>query len=610
MATVTTKQRSIKYLARDFESYKRELIEHLRVYFPDTVQDFNESHVGVMLLELMAFMGDNLSFYLDRRFEESFTETAREIKSLAKHAKQLGFKPFGRTSAVGTVSGYLKVPAILQEGRTVPNIRYAGIVKKGAKLKGKNGQNYETTSDADFGTVDITDRSKVQVADVDSTTGSPKSYVLRLNDIPVKAGTTKTTTVTVTGYQAFRKIVLPDEDVLDIISVKDSEGNEWYEVDYLAQDTIFQSVVNDGEDATNVPYVLKLRTVPYRFVAGYDISTNKTSMFFGTGDAQTLDGDLIPDLGDLSLPLFGRDSFSGFSLDPQNFLKTRTLGLAPVNTVLTIQYRIGGGIATNLASTELNSVVEIEFDVGDSSLSAASVNEVKNSFEVLNTTPIQGGKEKPSVEELRQLISAFFAAQDRVVTAPDFVARSLSMPARFGSMFRVNGKPSVLNKNAVELYVLSRDSAGIVSTAPQVLKQNLKTYLGKYRMMTDAIEILDGKVINIAVEFAILVTSKASKSETLVSCISALKDFFKIDVWQMNQPINPTEIIAMLAEIPGVLTVADLQFINKVAVIDGRQYSNTSYNISTNTKNGIVYCTENAIFEVRYPGKDIRGVAR
>lgn len=610
MATTTTKKRDIKYLNRDFESFKRDFIEHLRIYFPDTVQDFNESSSGMLLLELAAFMGDNLSFYLDRRFQETFTETAREAKNLFKHAKQLGFKTFGKTAATGELDAFLKIPATTVNSVLVPDVNYAGITKRGAKLKSKTGVSFETTADVDFSTVDITNNLFVQPGDLDPTTNSPVNFVLRKPETPVKAGETKSATFAVGGYQAFRKITLSDKDVIEIISMTDSEGNDWFEVDFLAQDTIFSSVANAGDDATEVPFVLKLKSVPFRFVSEYDVATNKTALIFGTGDAQEFDGDLIPDLGDISLPLFGKDAFSELFLDPQNFLKVKTLGLAPTNTTLTISYRVGGGEETNVGSQELDTVVESVFDVGDSTLNAATVKDVANSFEVLNFNPIQGGKEQLTNDEIRQLIAAHFATQNRMVTTPDFVVRALSMPAKFGSVFRANAKVSALNKNAVELVVLSKDSSGIVTIAPSDLKENLKKYLGRFRMMTDAIEILDGEIINLSIDFDILSSPDVNNSEVLANCIDALKEFFEIDKWQINQPINQTDIITLLAGVPGVLSVARLTFKNNVSIEDGRQYSTTSHNFKKNTQNGIIYSKENAIFEVKFPNKDITGLVK
>lgn len=614
MATITQKTRSLKYLSRDFESFKRDLIEYLRVYFPDTINDFSESSVGMMFTEIPSFIGDNLSFYLDKRVGETFTETAREAKMMARHARQLGFKPFGKTSAVGVIDGYLKVPAININQNIVPDMRYAGIIARGAKLKSKSGKTYETLVDADFSTVwdgtGTPPATLVAVADRDSVTKQPKTFVLKKTNIDVKAGETKTTTFSVGAYKAFLKLTFSDDDVLEVLSVVDSERNIWYEVDYLAQDTIFDGVPNTGNDATEVPYVLKLRSVPYRFITEYNISTNKTSMIFGTGDAQSFDGELIPDLGDLALPLYGKNTFTDFSIDPQNFLKTRTLGLAPTNTQLNVSYRVGGGIDTNVGSGEINSVVGSTFELGDSTLDASTVRDVGNSFAVLNAAPIQGGRDALTLDELRQLIPASFSAQSRVVTPPDFIVRALSMPSRFGSVFRANAKLNPLNNNSVELIVLSKDSSGNVTLAPNDLKNNLKTYFSRFRMMTDALEIMDGSIINVAVNFSVLTNPDFNKTEVVANCIDSLQNYFKIDNFQLNQPINLTDIYVLLADIPGVLSVIDLNILNRVGLFEGRNYSTTSFNISKNTKNGIIYGMENSIFSVAYMNKDISGVAK
>ena len=606
MATNYQKKRNIKYLNRDFDSYKRDLIEHFKIYFGDTVQDFNESSIGMQLTELVAFMGDNLSYYLDRKVDESFLETAREKKNIFKHAKQLGFKAFGKTSAVGVVDGYIKVPAITTDALISPDLRYAGTIKRGAKLKSNSGETYETLVDADFSTSDVS----IEVAERDSSTGQPKTYALRKEAIDVKAGETKTATFSIGAYAPFTKITISEDDVLEVLSVTDAEGNKWYEVDYLAQDTVFDGVANTSADAANVPYVLKLRSVPYRFVTEYNIDTNRMSLVFGTGDAQNFDGELIPDLGELALPLYGKDSFTDFFLDPQNFLKTRTMGLAPVNTTLYVSYRVGGGAKTNAGAGEVSTVSNSTFDVADSTLSTSVIKDIAGSFSVLNPRPVQGGKDEMTIDEIKSLVAANFAAQGRLVTAEDFVIRTLSMPAKFGSVFRAATKSSAINKNAVELIILSKDSNGYVTVAPLDLKKNIKTYLSRFRMMTDSIEELDGEIINLAVNFGVLSSPDFIKSEVLSNCIIALQEYFAIDRWQIGQPINLTSIYALLAAIPGVLSVIELKFINRVGNYDNRTYSNTQHNISENTENGIIYCKENAIFEIKFLGKDIIGSAR
>ena len=610
--TVTTKQRKISYLNQDFESFKKDLIEHVRVYFPNDYNDFNESSVGVMLIELMAFMGDNMSFYLDKRFNEVFIDTARERKNVLKHAKQLGFKTsiFGKAAATGKIDAFIRVPAITQNEKIEADMRYAGKAKKGTKVTGTNGKTYEILEDIDFSTIDPNDANLVVVAETDQDTKQPTFFALKKKDADIKAGETKTTTFSVGGYQSFLKLTLPDDDVLEILNVKDSSGNIWYEVDYLAQDTVFDSVSSTSSDSTSVPFVLKLRSVPYRFITEFNVDTNRMSLIFGTGDSQRFDGELIPDVGDLSLPLLGKDNFSDFTIDPQNFLKTRTLGLAPIDTVLTVRYRVGGGTDTNAGTNQITSVSEIVYEVANSSLSQNIVNDVKNSFSVLNPNPVQGGRDEVSLDEIKHLISANFAAQGRAVTAEDYIVRSLSLPAKFGSVFRANAKAGILNKNSIELIILTKDSNGNPATASNTLKENLKNYLSRFRMLTDSVEILDGDVINIGIDFGILVKPDFNKSEVLGNCILALKDFFDVNKWSIGQPVVLSQLQKLLFDVVGVLTVFDLKISNISGTFDGRVYSSVPYNIDQNTKNGIVYGKDNAIFHILYPLKDIKGFFR
>lgn len=610
-ATNTQKKRAIKYLNQDFDSFKNDIVEnHLKVYFPNTYSDFGESNVGMMLVEVAAFVGDALSFYLDKKFQESFIDSAQEMENIFKHAKMLGFKPFGKTAAFGDVDCFISVPVTGSNGQLLPDMRYAGIAYKGVKCKSKSGQTYETLENADFSTVNINDPTVVAVSNVDPVTKLPTSYALRLQDIAIQAGETKTTSFTVLAYQPFLQLTIPDTDVLEIIQVTDSNGNIWNEVDFLAQDTVFTGIPNTGADSTSVPFVLTLVTVPYRFISSYDVASGQTTLTFGTGDAQALDQDLIPNLGDLSVPAFGKNSFTDFSIDPQNFLRTRTMGLAPVNTVLTVQYRKGGGVLTNAGAQQVNTATNVTFNVGNSTLPQPTVLSVANSFSVLNMEPVQGGADQLSAMEIKQLVSANYAAQARCVTVPDYIARALSMPASFGNIFRAYAKAGQINKNSVELSILALDSFGNVTIASPTLKTNLQTYLGQFRMLTDAVEILDGQIINISVAFNILVAPDYIRTDVLTDCLNQLTNFFLIQNWQIGQPINLTDLNYLIADVAGVVSVYDLQVDNLVGVIDGRQYSQTSYNIQKNTQNNIIYCQENSIFALQYPSKDLVGNAK
>jgi len=258
----------------------------------------------------------------------------------------------------------------------------------------------------------------------------------------------------------------------------------------------------------------------------------------------------------------------------------------------------------------LTNVVEKIFEVGDSSLDTSLSSDVGNSFVVENPKPIVGGKDESSVDEIKALISANFAAQNRCVTAEDFIVRAMSMPTRYGSVFRANVQVNPLNKNAVELVVLAQDANNYIISAPTTLKNNLKKYLNRYRMLTQGIEIIDGKVINLGLNFSIMSNPDFNKTEVLSNCIDALKEYFLIDKWQLAQPINLTDITKLLANIPGVLTVYELTFINKIGTIEGRNYSQYRYNIEENTRNGVIYCDNNTIFEIKFPNCDIKGTSK
>jgi hypothetical protein len=268
------------------------------------------------------------------------------------------------------------------------------------------------------------------------------------------------------------------------------------------------------------------------------------------------------------------------------------------------------GLDTNAGTEEIDTVAEKIFEVSDSALPTATVRDVGNSFLVTNLDAVTGGQDPLDIEEIRQLIPTMFAAQSRLVNSPDFIVRALSLPAKYGSVFRANAKLNPLNRNSVELIVLAMDANGYVVLAPAQLKENLKTYLGRFRMMTDAIEIMDGQIINLGLDFSILTNPDYNKNEVLANCIEALKDFFDTRKFQLNQPINFTDIHVLLSEIPGVISVIDIKFKNNVGMVDGLSYSTTAYNIAQNTKHGILYCQDNSIFEIKYKNKDIRGVAR
>jgi len=601
------RDKSIKYLNKDFDSLKRDLIEYTKAHHSGVFQSFNEASPGMALLELNAYVGDVLSYYMDQAFNELKQETARQEKNVVSFAKSLGYKPKGNRAARGTAHFILEVPATTNTiGEVVPDDIYSPIVKKGARLSGPNSSIFETLDNVSFSSSFERD---VTGSQFDSTTGLPTHFALR-KSVPIVAGETTTDSVSIGAFEQFKTIELSEKNVLEIISVTDSDGNEWVEVDYLAQNMVFDDDVNTSSDSSEVPYILRYISVPRRFIVDRNPTTNKTSIIFGSGDGISFDDELIPNLADLALPLAGRATFTSYPLDPQNFIKTRGLGLSPFNTTLTINYRTGGGLATNVAPGTIKSVSQAVFDFSSTTLNASTKSNVEGSLEVINLDRTDGGGPPETISEIKANSAAYFATQNRTVTAEDYIARTLSIPEKFGKPDKVFVKKSNTNSLAIDLHVLSRDSNNHLTTASTNLKNNIKTYLEPHRMLTDGVNILDAKIINLKMNFGIVVGSKFNRSEILAKCLSEIKNYFDTNRQQIGQPIIISDLSADLQSILGVISVYEIKFSNAIGSIDGLDYSTTRFDVRANTNNNIIYCPDDAIFEIKYPNRDLSGVAK
>lgn len=602
-----TRDKTIKYLNKDFDGFKRDLIKFTEAHHSGVFQDFNESSPGMALLELNAYVGDVLSFYIDQVFSELKHETARQEKNVVSIAKGLGYRPSGPRAARGDVHFIIEVPSTVDDkGDTVPDDTFSPVMRKGAKSAGPNGVVFETLDDIHFSSSVERD---VTGSIFDSTTGLPTHFVLR-KPVEVIAGETKEETFTLSDFEQFKTIELSNENVIEVISVVDSDGNEWTEVDYLAQDTVFDSDTNTNDDNNEVPYVLKLVTVPRRFITDRDPETGKTKLIFGSGDGVDFDDELVPNMADLALPLAGRRTFTSFALDPQNFLKTRSLGLSPFNTTLTVTYRVGGGSLTNVPRGSIRDVTEAEFDFPSTGLDVQTVADVEASVECINLKKTSGGGPSETITEIKANSAAFFAAQQRVVTKEDFITRVMSMPEKFGRPDKVFVKRNNTNSLALDMHVLTRDDNGHLTLATNTLKKNISKFISQYRMITDGLNILDGRIINLRLNFGIVIAPKFNRSEVVTKVIDVLRQYFDTSNQQIGQPIVLSDVSAEIQSVLGVVSVYELRFSNVVGNLDGLGYSDTRFDVNANTQNSIIYCPDNSIFEIKYPRRDIIGVSK
>jgi len=606
MAREITRLRDISLLNKDFDAFKRDLLKFADAHASGVLTDRSTPSTTMALVELAAFVGDSLAFYIDQQFNELRPDTARQLENVVAFAKAKGYRPQGKAAARGTQAWIIEVPAIVNElGQVVPDDNYAPVISKGSRAAATNGVSFETLADLDFS---LSDGRQV-TGSAFSDNGLPSHFVMR-KFVDIIAGETKTESFVITEFRKFKTIELADADVIEVISVTDSEGNEWIEVDYLAQDWVFDGTTNDATDSEDVPFVLKVVSVPRRFERSWNPSTKKTSLIFGSGDGVNFDDELIPNVADYALPLYGRRTLISTAIDPRNFLLTRSMGLSPYNTTLTVTYRTGGGPEGNVDPRTIQTPVDVSISFGSTNLNAVIKGDVENSVQCVNIDKTEGGKAEESVRDIKINAAAYFAAQERCVTREDVISRVLSLPAKFGSSAKVYVKKDSLSPFSIDVHVLAYDSAGHLTTAASTLKHNIATYLRQYRMLTDGYNILDSDIINFRVNFGVVVSPKFNKGEVLSRCIDAMVTYFDHERSQIGQPIVRSDVSAELQGVAGVISVYELTFSNVFGQMDLSDYASTRFDFRASTRSGIIYAPEDSIFELKFPRKDIIGVAK
>jgi hypothetical protein len=595
----------IKYLGIGYSEFVESQKEWAKIYFKENSKDLdNKASSAAMMVDLNAYIGDILAFYIENRFRNSNLVTADDISSIVDHAASMGFKFQGPTAASDVTNFYLEVPAITgSSGNYIPDMRYAATFKN-VQLQNTNGIVFEALEDVNFATVNLSSSLAVKVSRR-NTSGTPTHFGLKV-EASVMAGKTVTETFDVGEYKSLREINLSNKNVLQILNVTDSEGDSWFEVEYLVQDAIFEGIPNAASDSEHVPYSLRIRSVPKRFTTAVDPKTGVTKLKFGNGKSADIGKSVVPDPSLIAIDLKGKSTFAPTAIDPQDFVKSRNLGLAPYNTRLTVRSRVGGGKITNTSVSSLNSVISKDTDINSSGLSVSELNNTLKSFTTKNTKVIQGGDDAPTIPELVSLISAHHAAQNRVNTREDYIARIMSMPSKFGKVFRVSPVANCNSQSGVQVYILAKNAQDQITPCSVTMKKNIKNYLSLFYRMNQGIDLLDGKIVNIGVEYSIVTVPGYNKSEVKVSTLLKVKEFFKKEKWQLRQPINLDELRMEIKNTEGVVSISELRIVNKANIKDGLTYSSEVYDIAGNTRNNIVFCPSNAIFEVKYLDSDIK----
>ena len=613
MATI---RRNIDYLNKDFGDYRSQLINYSQTYFPQTYTDFSETSPGMMFMEQAAYVGDVLSFYLDNQIQENFLQYARQTSNLYDLSYMYGYKPKTTGLASVDLSFFQLVPSISvndSEGNPtfIPDYDYALNVGANSTAKTETGISFTIEDPIDFTVSNSLDLTEVSVAQISNN--NPSYYLLKKTRNSL-SGTITSISFQFASPQEFPTIIIEDENIGGIIDCFDSEGNQWFEVDYLGQELVFDSIkntnVNDPNnysDSNDSPYLLQTRQVQRRFNSRF-LSTNTLQLQFGSGNPSDTDENVVPNPMNVGLGLpFERNKLTT-AYSPTNFIFTNTYGIAPSNTSLTIRYLKGGGIKSNVAANTITSIDTSFTTFQKQTLNSTVASTVFDSLQVNNEVAATGGNNGDSAEEIRQNTLSNFSSQLRNVTADDYLVRALSMPPKYGIISKaIAQKPTIQQSDSTLcIYVLSQDINGNLTNASTSLKRNLQSYINQYRMIGDSIDIKDAFVVNISINFEIVTLPNFNNSQVLTSCILSLQDYFNINNFQINQPIILREISILLDNIRGVQTVNNVTIGNKAGTTLG--YSQYAYDVAGALQNGTIFPSlDPMIFEVKYPSTDIVG---
>ena len=614
---MATKKRNIQYINRDYSELRASLIDYARTYFPTTYNDFSPTSPGMMFMEMAAYVGDVLSFYLDNQIQETFLQYARQTNNLYDLAYMFGYKPNVTQVATVDIEFYQQVPSKVSASVYIPDFDYALFINQNAiasSLVNPN-INFLVEDPIDFSVSSSGDPTEISVFSVSGD--NPQYFLLKKNRKAISANI-NTTTFTFGAPEQFSTVNINAANIVGILDIVDTDGNEWYEVDYLGQDTIYNSIKNTNPNDPNLsqysgdtPYLLKLEQVQRRFTTRF-ISSGSLQLQFGAGNVGDTDEEIIPNPNNVGIGLpFEKNKLTA-AFAPNNFLYTKTYGIAPSNTTLTVRYLTGGGAEANLEANSLTTLnANIQFL--KSNLNAVTADTIFDSIAITNPEAADGGGDGDTIEEIRQNTSANFSTQLRNVTQDDYLVRALSMPAKYGVISKAYIEPTKAqsisageSQSVLDLYVLSYNVNNQLTTSSPALKQNLTTYLSQYRMVNDSVNIKDAFIINIGVNFDIITLPEYNSNEVLFDCIEVLKDYFATDKWQINQPIILRNAYVLLDNVEGVQTVKNIEITNLAGENIG--YSRYAYNIKGATQGNVIYPSlDPSIFEVKYPNQDIQG---
>jgi hypothetical protein len=597
-------EKRISYTVRDFAAIRQELIDYTRQYYPELIDNFNDASIFSVLMDLNAAVTDNLHYHIDRSIQETVLEFAKQRSSIYNIARTYGLKIPGNRPSIAVCDISINVPVFGDR----PNPDYMGVLKAGSQFVGA-GQTFENPNDINFSSAfsssGIANQKVIPILDASNNV---QSYNIIKREVVVN-GITKVFKKVITSADAtpFLSLYLPERNVVNVLSIIQKDGitynnipayqeflspvGKWYEVPALAEDTVFIPDPGKTTDQSNIKVGKYIRT-SNKFITEFT-PENFLKLTFGGGNTSADD----------QLAAFAQ---TGVPLRINDYQNNLSLGYIPTpNTTLFIQYRVGGGLESNVGVNVINTVGNVLFDVNGASSEIA--NAVRNSIQCTNVTAAIGGANPPSVEEVRNLVTFNFSSQNRAVTIGDYYSLIQKMPGQFGIPAKVG---IIENNNKINVVLLTQDTNGkMTQNVPTVLKDNVATYLSNYRMMNDYVSVTTGKVIDLAFEIYISIAKNTNQNSIISDVITKVNDYMLPQAREFGQNVLISEIKSIVQNIEGVINISDVKVFGRV----GGKYSSSQtaqkYEDSTTKQikliDDIIYAEPTEFYQIRYSNTDI-----
>jgi hypothetical protein len=547
-----------------------------------------------------------MSFYLDHQYGELDPNTAVETDNIERLIRSSGVTIVGASPALVDVTIYIEVPAFTFNDAIVPSPEALPIIKENSIFNSTSGISFNLLADIDFSKKrsDGTYAATVQVGRINDL-GNPISFIMSLDGTCI-SGTQTSETITFGEFVAFPSFTLSQPNITDILTITDDQGNSYYQVSSLTDDVVYRNVLNTARDAGEISEALKVVPAPYRYISVVDLVTRSTRLIFGSGDDTSLENDAVPDPSDFAISLPYSKTFSRTSINPLQMLKTKTLGIYSANSQATVTYRYGGGLSHNAAPETVNIINQllINFPLNPT---VDITSFVRGKLSVINKKQASGGEDAPSIDQLKSLVPSAKNAQERIVTKEDLLSRVYSIPSNFGRVYRAAVRSNPNNPLSTQLFIVSRTPESKLITSADTLKENLKKYLAPYRLVNDAIDILDAYIINLSLLFEVVIDPSLNRQLVLQAVLRSLTEKLNINNFSIDQPIVISDIQNLIYVTQGVLSVTNLEFRNYVDTVNNRSYSDVTFDVKNNIRKGILYPPPGGIFEFRYPDYDIFG---